>query len=57
MKQTFEELKEEMTYRDKNDSSRAHSPLKAEDAILLDTTGFSVEDSVKTILDIVKSRI
>ncbi len=58
LKQTFEELKEEMTYRDKNDSSRAHSPLKkAEDAILLDTTGFSVEDSVKTILDIVKSRI
>jgi cytidylate kinase len=58
LKQTFEELKEEMAYRDKNDSSRAHSPLKkAEDAILLDTTGFSVEDSVKTILDIVKSRI
>ncbi len=58
LKQTFEELMEEMAYRDKNDSSRAHSPLKkAEDAILLDTTGFSIEDSARTILEIIKSRI
>ncbi|HZK26447.1 MAG TPA: (d)CMP kinase [Thermoclostridium sp.] len=58
LKQTFEELKEEMAYRDKNDSSRAHSPLKkAEGAILLDTTGFSIEDSARTILEIIKSRI
>lgn len=58
LKQTFEELMEEMAYRDKNDSSRAHSPLKkAEGAILLDTTGFSIEDSARTILEIIKSRI
>lgn len=58
LKQTFEELKKEMEYRDKNDSSRTHSPLKkADDAILLDTTGFSVEESAKTILDIIKSRL
>lgn len=58
LKQTFEEVKSEMEYRDKNDSSRAHSPLKkADDAILLDTTGFSVEESVKTILEIIESRL
>lgn len=58
LKQTFEEVKKEMEYRDNNDSSRAHSPLKkADDAILLDTTGFSVEESVKTILEIIESRL
>lgn len=58
LKQTFEELKKEMEYRDKNDSSRAHSPLKkADDAILVDTTGFTVEQSIKTILNIIKSRL
>ncbi len=58
LKQTFDELKQEMEYRDKNDSSRSFAPLKrAEDAILLNTTGFPVEKSVSLILDIVKARI
>ena len=35
----FEKIKAEIEYRDKNDSSRAVSPLKkADDAVLLDTT-------------------
>ena len=35
----FEKIKADIEYRDKNDSSRAVSPLKkADDAILLDTT-------------------
>lgn len=56
--QTFEELKNEMEYRDKNDSSRSIAPLKkAEDAILLDTTGFPLKKTVKMILDIVKARV
>jgi cytidylate kinase len=56
--QTFEELKNELEYRDKNDSSRSIAPLKkAEDAILLDTTGFPLEKTVKMILDIVKARV
>jgi len=47
-----------MEYRDKNDSSRSIAPLrKADDAILLDTTGFSLEKTVKMILDIVKARV
>ncbi len=58
LKQTFDELKKEMEYRDKNDSSRSISPLrKAEDAILLDTTGFPLEKSVGIILNIVKTRV
>jgi len=49
LKQTFEELKKEMEYRDINDSTRSHSPLKkADDAILLDTTGFSLEEAAKS---------
>lgn len=58
LKQTFEEVKRDMEYRDINDSSRSYCPLKkADDAILLDTTGFPLEKSVGIILDIVKARI
>jgi cytidylate kinase len=47
-----------MEYRDKNDSNRIVSPLKkADDAILLDTSGLSIEESAKKILDIVRTRI
>lgn len=56
--QTFEALKKEMAYRDKNDSSRSFCPLKkADDAILLDTSGFPLEKSVRIILDIVRTRV
>ncbi|MDD4296837.1 MAG: (d)CMP kinase [Ruminiclostridium sp.] len=55
LKQSFEELKKEMEYRDQNDSNRKVSPLKkADDAVLLDTTELSIEDSVKMILNIVR---
>ncbi|NLY19409.1 MAG: (d)CMP kinase [Clostridiaceae bacterium] len=58
LKQTFDEIKQEMEYRDKNDSNRIVSPLKkADDAILLDTSGLSIEESAKKILDIVRTRI
>jgi cytidylate kinase len=58
LKQTFEEVKRDMEYRDINDSSRNFCPLKkADDAILLDTSGFPLEKSVSLILDIVKARI
>ncbi len=56
--QTFEEVKKDMEYRDINDSSRSFCPLKkAEDAILLDTTGYPLDKSVGIILDIVKTRV
>jgi len=48
----FEELKQEISQRDKADSEREISPLvKAADASLLDTTGLSIEQVVKSILD------
>jgi len=56
--QTFEEVKKDMEYRDINDSSRSFCPLKkAEDAILLDTTGYPLEKSVGIILDIIMARV
>lgn len=58
LEKTFDELKQEMEYRDKNDSSRSFCPLKkADDAILLDTSGFPLEKSVRMILDLIRSRI
>ncbi|MBC8213932.1 MAG: (d)CMP kinase [Candidatus Marinimicrobia bacterium] len=42
--------------RDKIDSSREYSPLvKAEDAIIIDTTNLSIDEQVKEIIDIVKN--
>lgn len=58
LKQTFEEVKRDMEYRDNNDSSRSFCPLKkADDAILLDSTGNSLEKTTEQILEIVKARI
>lgn len=48
----LEELKQEISQRDKADSEREISPLvKAADASLLDTTGLSIEEVVKSILN------
>lgn len=52
----FEKIKADIEYRDKNDSSRAVSPLKkAEDAVLIDTTGLTFEDSVKKIKELIEN--
>lgn len=54
---TFEELVAEIEERDHNDSTREHSPLKkAEDAVVLDSTGKTVEELVAIILDMVGKR-
>ena len=43
--------------RDKNDSSRATPPLKAaDDAILVDNSNINAEETLKIIIDIIKSR-
>lgn len=50
----FDKIKADIEYRDKNDSERATSPLKrAEDAVLLDTTDLTFEESVQAVLDMV----
>ncbi len=53
----FDEVKRDMEYRDKNDSEREIAPLKpAEDSVYVDTTGNSLEESVKIIMDIINER-
>jgi cytidylate kinase len=54
---SYEEVKKDIEYRDYNDSHRALAPLKkAEDAIEVDTTSLTVEQSVGRIIAIIESR-
>lgn len=54
---TFEELVAEIEERDRNDSTREHSPLKkAEDAVEIDSTGKSIDEIVVMIMDMVRKR-
>lgn len=54
----YQELLEEIKLRDYNDSHRAAAPLRpAEDAICVDTTGNTFEQSCREILKIIKERI
>ncbi|MBR5614836.1 MAG: (d)CMP kinase [Clostridia bacterium] len=53
----FDEVKKDMAYRDKNDSERDIAPLKpADDSIIVDTTGKTLEESVDMLLNIMKER-
>ena len=48
---TIEEVKKDISYRDKNDSEREFAPLKkAEDAIEIDTTNMSVGEVINKIM-------
>ncbi len=50
----FDEVKKDIEYRDKNDSSREIAPLRpAEDSILVDTTGKSLSESIELMLGII----
>ena len=52
----FEKIKQDIAYRDKNDSERAVSPLrKADDAVLLDTTELSFTEVVEKIKELIKN--
>ncbi|PTX59882.1 cytidylate kinase [Melghirimyces profundicolus] len=54
----WEELKEEIRIRDEKDRNREHSPLRpAEDAVHLDTTGLSIEEVIRAILDLSRSKV
>ena len=49
----LDELQKEIAARDKQDSERAISPLrKADDAILIDSTGLSIEEVTARILEL-----
>lgn len=52
---TTEDIKNDIKYRDKNDSERAFAPLKkAEDAIMIDTTDMTVEEVANKIISFIK---
>lgn len=54
---TFEEVYNDLVERDKNDSTRAASPLKvADDAIVLDTTSLNLEQVVDEAIKIILKR-
>ena len=54
----FEDVKNEMILRDKNDSTRAVSPLKvAEDATVIDNSDLSLEESVNKVVEFIRSNI
>lgn len=54
---SFDEVKADMEYRDKNDSQREIAPLKpAEDSVIVDTTGKTLQESVDMILELINER-
>ena len=54
----FDQLLREIQQRDYNDAHRAAAPLRqAEDAVVLDTTGNTFQQSRQQILDIIRERI
>lgn len=55
---TYNEVLSDMKFRDANDSSREFAPLKqAADAVLLDTSDMTEDESETALMEIVKSRI
>lgn len=55
---TLEAVLEDMRQRDHNDSNRAAAPLKAaEDAVMVDSTGCSLEEAVEQMKKLAKERI
>ena len=55
--QPFEQILTDIQERDWNDSHRAAAPLRqAEDAVLLDTTELTFQESEAALLDIIRKR-
>ncbi len=54
---SFEEIKADLLRRDKEDSSREHSPLKkADDAIKIDTSDLTFDEQVDKILSYIQTK-
>ena len=54
---TYEQVYSEMAERDKNDSTRAIAPcVQAEDAVLLDNSNLTAEETVQAVIKIVKKK-
>ena len=55
---SYQSVLDELIERDYNDSHREIAPLKpAEDSVVLDTTGVSLEEQVKRIINIIKEKV
>ncbi len=55
---TYDEVLKDLRYRDQNDSTRAEAPLRpADDAVLIDTTGNSLEESFEIICKMIQERM
>ena len=55
IEKSFEEVFEDMKYRDMQDSQREVSPLKmADDAVLADTTELTFDESVSLVCDLIR---
>jgi len=55
---SFEEVKKEMSARDKNDTQRTAAPLKAaEDAVFLDTTDLDFNESYNALCDLISGKL
>ncbi len=58
MEADFEQVLSDLIARDRNDSTRAVAPLRpAKDAVCLDTTGNTREQSIRLIENIIKERL
>ena len=54
---TYDEVLADMIQRDKQDSERATAPLKkAEDAVLVDTSALTLEQSIQAVLDCIRQK-
>lgn len=57
VKTTFDEVLNDMKYRDKNDSSRDFAPLRAaEDSVIVDSTKLSLSETVEKITQLVREQ-
>lgn len=55
---TLDEVLRDIIYRDKNDSTRRAAPLRpAEDAVIIDTTGNSLEKSYQLICRLIEGKM
>lgn len=58
MKVEYDDILEDIKRRDYNDSNREIAPLKPTDkSIIVDTTGFELEDAIDTILNVVINKL
>ena len=55
---SFHEVLKDIEKRDRNDETRAVSPLKpAEDSVLLDTSALSFAESLQAVVDIIDKKL